>query len=249
VKHQYFGDVNDYRKYGLLRALTRVSGLRIGVCWLLTPDDAGGDGELRRYLAQPSKWRRYDSELYDALRRLLQEGLDRSVRHAREWDLVPGAEYFEPILADLAPARQEYFCKAWERLACCELLFLDPDNGIEVSSAPWAGRGSSRYIYWRELKVAFSRGHSLLIYQHYPHVPREPFVPFLADRIAEELGCSRVTAFRTSHVAFFLAQQPAHFQALDGAAIAIAAQWPRQIEPWPEASSTSQLRSRPFRAS
>jgi hypothetical protein len=234
VKDQYFGDINDYRKYGLLRVLARASGLRVGICWLLTPDDARGDGELRAYLGRPTKWRRYDPELYDALARLLEDGVERAVRRAPEWGLVPGASYFEPLLADGAGDRMGYFSKAWEHFARCELLFLDPDNGIEVASTAWGRRGSSRYVYWRELKDAFSQGHSLLIYQHYPRVPREQFVPFLADRIGEELGCARVTAFRTSHVAFFLAQQPAHYPAFEGLASAVGKQWLRQIEPWPE---------------
>ena len=204
---------------------------------MLTSDDARGDGELRAYLTRPDKWRRYDPELYDALSGLLKEGTDRAVRQAREWGLVPSAKYFEVLLRDDSAARQEYFADAWGRFAGCELLFLDPDNGIEVSSPAWGGRGSSSYVYWRELKAAFSRGYSLLICQHFPRVPRERFVPYLADRIAEELGCVRVSAFKTSHVAFFLAQQSAHFRVLEGVAPAVAARWPGQIEPWPEARS------------
>ena len=33
MKDQYFGDINDYRKYGLLRPIIASSG------WMLTPDD------------------------------------------------------------------------------------------------------------------------------------------------------------------------------------------------------------------
>ncbi len=57
MKHQYFGDINDYRKYGLLRALSQASGLSLGVCWLLTAPDARPDGEFRNYLEQPRRWR------------------------------------------------------------------------------------------------------------------------------------------------------------------------------------------------
>jgi hypothetical protein len=43
MKDQYFADINDYRKYGLLRILGE--GLRVGVCWMLTkPDGSGDDG-------------------------------------------------------------------------------------------------------------------------------------------------------------------------------------------------------------
>jgi hypothetical protein len=105
MKDQYFGDINDYRKYGLLRVLAAASGLRVGICWLLTPEDSSNDGDLRAYLTQPGKWRRYDPELYDTLRRLLHDGVDRSVRYAREWGLVPGADYFDPLLCDGVEAR------------------------------------------------------------------------------------------------------------------------------------------------
>jgi hypothetical protein len=44
MKHQYFGDINDYRKYGLLRALQSSSLGGLLVAWMLTPDDGGPDG-------------------------------------------------------------------------------------------------------------------------------------------------------------------------------------------------------------
>ena len=39
MKEQYVGDENDYRKYALLRALA-ATGLKLGVCWMLTPPEA-----------------------------------------------------------------------------------------------------------------------------------------------------------------------------------------------------------------
>ncbi len=55
MKHQYFGDVNDYVKYGLLRCFAD-AGFCIGVCWMLTPDDQRSDGSKVNYLSQPEKW-------------------------------------------------------------------------------------------------------------------------------------------------------------------------------------------------
>ena len=59
MKVQYFGDVNDYRKYALLRLIAN-TGLKIGVNWLLTPDDGRTDGNKRGYLAQREAWRHYE---------------------------------------------------------------------------------------------------------------------------------------------------------------------------------------------
>jgi len=38
MKNQYFGDINDYRKYGLLRTLTG-GQIKTAVCWM-PPRDA-----------------------------------------------------------------------------------------------------------------------------------------------------------------------------------------------------------------
>jgi hypothetical protein len=123
LKNQYFGDVNDYRKYGLLRALSSVTGLPVGVCWLLTMDDGRSDGEFRRYLEEPMRWRGYDPQLHKQLRALLSPEVARSVEHARTWDLILGATYYEQLLRDDVPSRRDYFEGAWRTLGSCDLVF------------------------------------------------------------------------------------------------------------------------------
>jgi hypothetical protein len=168
MKNQYFGDVNDFRKYGLLRTLQRASGLAVGVCWFLTVDDGAGDGELRNYLKHPGRWRHYDPELYDKLQRLLDAEVQRSVSRASEWELVPGASYFDTVLRDHRLARAEYFKAARQVLRNSDLVFVDPDNGIEVPSTKLGAAGSSKYVYWEELQTMYGGGQSILVYQHFP---------------------------------------------------------------------------------
>jgi hypothetical protein len=57
MKDQYVGDVGDFGKYGLLRALTGALDqtvqpqLSLGVNWYLTPDDPSSSaGSAREYL-------------------------------------------------------------------------------------------------------------------------------------------------------------------------------------------------------
>lgn len=232
MKDQYFGDINDYRKYGLLRAVAS-AGLSIGVCWLLTQDNAGGDGELRTYLSKPSRWRKYDPELYDLLQRLHQPDVRRSVEYAGEWELVPRATYFNEVLADNGGRRDDYFRAALHALRGRDVVFLDPDNGIEVQSTRRGQRGSSRYVYWPELRETYAKGHSLLVYQHFPRVERARFIPFLAERLGDELQAARVTGLATPHVAFFLVHQAHHDAALEKAVEAVQTRWAGQIEAWP----------------
>jgi len=70
MKNQYFGDVNDYRKYGLVRLQGGEGSIRIGVSWMLTPPDKRPDGRKTEYLEDEARaaFRRFDPPLYDFLK-------------------------------------------------------------------------------------------------------------------------------------------------------------------------------------
>jgi hypothetical protein len=57
MKNQYVGDINDYRKYGLMRALSGYGEITTAVCWMLTPGDGRADGSFMIYLDMRVKWR------------------------------------------------------------------------------------------------------------------------------------------------------------------------------------------------
>jgi hypothetical protein len=232
MKHQYFGDVNDYRKYGLLRLLVQSSKVSLGVCWLLTASDSGTDGEFRRYLEEPRRWRTYDPDLYDRLQQLRQPGAQRNITHAEAWQLLPGAKYFSRVLGDDRAQRTTYFRDSLKSLEDCSILFFDPDNGFEVPSKPKGRKNSSKYVYWDEIETAYACGHSLVVYQHYPmHVKRLPFVEKLAAECARRLDAPLIDSFSTPHVVFFLIARPEHTGAFADAHAAIAARWTGQITP------------------
>ncbi len=43
MKDQYFGDLNDYMKYAILREF-EMAGLRLALHWMWTPNDRSNDG-------------------------------------------------------------------------------------------------------------------------------------------------------------------------------------------------------------
>ncbi|MBK8246842.1 MAG: hypothetical protein IPK85_05520 [Gemmatimonadetes bacterium] len=228
MKDQYFGDVNDFVKYGLLRQLQAHTGLRLGVAWYLTPSDGGPDGARRRYLTDPGTWRAFDPDLYDGLRRIGSDSVAQSVESASTLNLLPGARYF----GQLVPGRRdrsEFLQNALTALDSTDLVFLDPDNGIEPSSLGPSSAQTAKYALWDELRAFYSVGSSLLVYQHFPRVPRDAFVAAQSGRIAERLGAAGITVFVTAHVGFFLICQQRHRSGLEDGARRVHEKWGDRI--------------------
>jgi hypothetical protein len=231
MKNQYFADVNDYRKYGLLRCLVGTSGLRTGVCWMLTAADNRSDGKFVEYWKQPERWRKHDPGLFDALSQCSTDPTQRNVDRAAKWELVPGAIYYSRLLPDAASDRERYFAGAWETLGATDLIFFDPDNGLEVPSVPRGTRNSSKYLYWPEAQAAFDGGHSILIYQHFQRKTRISFTEGLARELGERTKAAGVFSFSTAHVLFLLAVQDHHLRQVEAAQGHLHLQWTSQIRP------------------
>jgi hypothetical protein len=229
VKDQYFGDVTDYRKYGFLKALMEGSRLSLGVCWLRTVSAGRRNGASWQYLHQREHWRHYDPRLYDALHRLLDPCVERTVLHAESWGLLPGARYYHALLSDDASQRHSYFADVWQRLRDTQLLFLDPDNGLEVQSVGYGRKMSAQYLYWHEVDEAYARGHSLVIYQHFAREKREEFVSRLAGRLEERLAGARVASFRTANAVYLTAVRPEHSMPLQTARDLVLHRWNGQF--------------------
>lgn len=216
MKEQYVGDVNDYRKYALLRLLGR-SGLKLGVCWMLTPNDERSDGNKLGYLDQPRQ-ERHDPELFALLRRVRDEPDARRLILIEGSEIVPGAVFVNTTVPQPLFERQLWFKQASAALAETDLIFFDPDNGIEIVSVGKGRRNSSKYVYRDELAATYRAGHSLLVYQHFQRKERESFIRDVADDLRRVAPDAEIWAVRTSHVVFMLVIQPRHRGALSQAA-------------------------------
>jgi len=226
VKHQYFGDINDYRKYGILRGLTASSGLKLGVAWMLTPDDSRSDGGFTAYLAD-SKMRRFDPDLFDRLNAAVRH--ERRLDRVRDQGILSAFAFDEQSVPDDAAGRGLYFSRVVESMRAAEFVFLDPDNGIEVRSCPPGRKRSSKYVLRAELRQLYAQGKSLLVYQHFRREKRCDFVRRVTAEVAENLGCEAVSCLQAANVAFLLAAQPGHSPRLTSAARLVERAWAGEI--------------------
>jgi hypothetical protein len=229
LKDQYFGDVNDYRKYGLLRALLAGSGLSLLVAWMLTRDDGGRDGGCRSFMKKPERWRHHDPELYDGLSVFQDSSPEVSLIQCS--GLLPHASFHSEPVPDGRLRRDSWQSGLLEAASSVDLVFLDPDNGVEVPSVPIGCRDSSKYLSWSEIEHLWGIGCSLLIYQHYPRRPRETFTATLASELGMRIGVERVTAIRTASVLFMLVGQPEHAESLERGVEEVRVRWLGELYP------------------
>jgi hypothetical protein len=203
VKHQYVGDINDYRKYALLRALSAGGMNRIGVCWMLTPDDGGTHGGMVEW---PEEWRGFDHPVSDLLKSINRQPERRNLRSIEQSGLID-ATFHSEMLPQAVEKRAAYMAACRSKFANTDLVFFDPDNGLEVALQK-GRRNSSKYLYLDEVAALYSSGKSLMIYQHFPRVERAKFTAFCTNRLRIVAPNCAIWLFSTSHVAFFLLVHP-----------------------------------------
>jgi hypothetical protein len=224
VKHQYVGDISDYRKYALLRALSAGGANRVGVCWMLTPDDGGADGGKLAYLGQPERFRHFDPDLFDILAHAASEPDRRRLQSIEDSGAILDAAYYNETLPDDMSDRAAFMDRCSSQLRGAELVFFDPDNGLEVS-LPKGRKNSSKYLYLDEVAAFYEAGKSMLIYQHFPRVERPVYMAQRTEQLRAVAPDCAVWAFTTSHVAFLLLVHPESPARLAIAALEACGQW------------------------
>jgi hypothetical protein len=198
---------------------------------MLTDDDGGPDGRFRAYLdptKKAGKLRRLDPPLHDALVGMLTANRP-AVSLFEVSGALPGAAYYSVTVPD-----DVYDRHLWRRglevaVSGADLVFVDPDNGIEITSKPIGRKGSSKYVAWSELEAIWKSGASLLVYQHFRREERGAFARRMAEDLKGRIGVQHVEAFRTPHVLFLLAAQDRHLSAFQAASVPNP-DWLKQID-------------------
>ena len=228
MKHQYFGDVNDYVKYGLLRCFSNI-GFRVGVCWMLTDEDQRTDGSKIQYLSCPQNWKRHDLELFSHLTQVLGRPDGRHLRNIEGPNHIPRARFFGVTVPDSLTERSAWSQEMLAVLSGSDLLFFDPDNGIEIPSKAIGQKGSSKYVFWNELVESWEHARSLLVFQHFPRVKRSEYILSRVQKMMSLLSDSLVIPLRSSNVLFLLAYRAADATQINTAVKLVEAKWSRCI--------------------
>lgn len=178
MQDRYVGDVGDFGKYCLLRALApgRPDILRLGVVWCRYPDEShNGDGQHVRYLSN-NEYKALDPHVHQCLARLVESNA-RSIAGVQSSSIFPkGTLFFDNVASGLSGSgtvviQRKNYRHSWLEAALqatkrADLVFFDPDNGIETPSIPKTSNKAGKYIFWDEMLPFWSRGQSLVVYHH-----------------------------------------------------------------------------------
>jgi hypothetical protein len=171
MQDRYTGDIGDYVKYGLLRALSH--GRKLGVAWYLFPDeDHNSDGRHTDYLDNAKRWQACDPGLFDSLGSIVKTGR-RQVSDI-EASAIFGEATFSSQRLDASNLplhersawRRQWFQGVAASLAQCDLVFADPDNGLCEDDKFNPGRIKD----WKRIPLsearALAEGRTAIIYHH-----------------------------------------------------------------------------------
>lgn len=181
MQDRYVGDIGDYAKYSLLRALSR--GCNLGVSWYLFPDEHSGDGGHIGYLLRSDKWCAPDPDTFHALRKLMGDIFlkeqDRSVAAIERSDLLPDTIFWSHMIVHegrggpaLATYRRKWFRDSLAALESCDIVFADPDNGLRAREKFSPTQRTSGKSICEDEALSYAEGsRPVVVYHHNTRFP------------------------------------------------------------------------------
>lgn len=221
MKNQYIGDIGDYGKYGMLRMLLKDTNLNLGINWYLSPNDTRNDGNINAYL-KDGKYRNCDTELFDYLKYIAFKE-NKSVKEIEEKNIIGDnitfySEFlfFEDKLYydERKEIRKKWHKRALEKLNTSDVVFIDPDNGVEVKSCSVTSKNGNRYISKEELKDYLSKGKSCIVYNHRKRMTEQVIFSEYKDMVKEigtgEQSLAVLSFLRGTRRDYLVIMQPEH---------------------------------------
>ncbi|MBW7887917.1 MAG: hypothetical protein H3C35_06105 [Bacteroidetes bacterium] len=215
MQNRYVGDIGDFGKYLLLKAFSN-GKLKLGVNWYLTADEHhNSDGKFIEYLLlpKPNEYSSADDRLYKQLYEIVFKRRKRNVKEIEKNNVLKKeVQFFSEELQ--SKNRKEWFTKSIGVLKHADIIFCDPDNGIEVQSCSIEKPESVKYLYLQEMKKYYELGKSLIIYQH--GIRKKKNIQFL-ERKAQlvkylNISSENVRAVYSKRRFYFILMQKNHKQ-------------------------------------
>ncbi len=180
MQDRYSGDVGDFGKFGLLRHLLNDTGYSLGVNWYLFPnEDHNKDGRYINYLSN-FQYQQCDNELHKKLQEVVSNS--RCIISLENANIFNCETTYYSCPVDFYPdfprqtknhkeqrlqLRHEWQKRAISKLLYTNVLFLDPDNGLQIDSCKALNlQKSGKFAYFDEISKFHQGKEFTVIYHH-----------------------------------------------------------------------------------
>lgn len=185
MRDQYAGDISDFLKYALLRELA-ADGHSLGVAWYYNADhDGRTDGRHVEYL-EDRAWEALDPGLFLALKEMPA----RSVAAIEALPIWPTGTTFHSDPVPSRPVRAVWADGMCQQLTDCNLVFVDPDNGL--------GRPSPRHVTLEEIRALRRPGRTIALIKFPGRVTFDAQEDAYHAGLKAGTGANRVITLRSS---------------------------------------------------
>ena len=220
MQDRYAGDIGDFGKFVMLKTLMRLSGgrLRLGINWyhVAMHESGSNDGRHTRYLgaSRSSKlFEQCDPALYATLRGIVNNG-ERSILSLEQASILPANTVFysRPLPKGIGRykeregTRLEWFAQSLSVLGSSDILFLDPDNGIQTRSVKITQKQAVKFAFVDELQTYLEQNKIVIIYNHRDRSPVDVYKQRFRDIHSQLRGpvALRVLRFKRVSVRDYL---------------------------------------------
>lgn len=152
MQKQYFGDITDFYKFFFLKNI--VGEYSLGINWCLTSNDGSTDGSNN--VKNISLFENIDKTLCCIL-------LSMNFKNIQLKYFKNDTKYYDELLENYF-MEYNYELRAFYKLKSQDVIFFDPDNGIEIPSMTLSKR--NKFISYRTIATFWNNKNSLIIFQH-----------------------------------------------------------------------------------
>ena len=164
MQNRYTGHVGDFAKYGLMRQFSG-AGFRTALAWYLFPDENHNDNGKHIAYIGGGEFKKCDLKLHDKMEWLVNNN-QRNITtvekskllrvntqfHCKVLDLINLPSFFGKVgRQQRTKEREKWLSDCVSKTDGADIVFFDPDNGIEGSNPKPLSNKGAKFIYWSDL--------------------------------------------------------------------------------------------------
>ena len=194
MKNKWFGDIHDFRKYGLLCFLAQFYK-EISIDWMLTDHILNTKDGNKTQFADSNRQYYWAPKSSGEIQKRIWGYLHDFHAKQRERQVSCASEIFDMFscrnIKTLKTRNEIYSDKS-------HLIFFDADNGFVDRKV-----SSPIYISVSEINSAFDKGNDILLYQHRPRKTLKELIEEKCS-ILSNITKNRPLVFKAGSVVYFL---------------------------------------------